>query len=784
MRQSVPFLVLLCLLGCFDLGALDVDGPVDGPVGHSENSGGGQDGSGGSGPPTGGIIHCFPGETAIDTPAGSRPIAQLRVGDEVWGYDQGLAQRIVSVVTALHRHEAQPLGVLETESGQVLHLTSEHPVFSVEHGRYVPAAEFESGMEMLVAALPLGAADGLSPSHGQIALLPTAARGGFMETARVAPVFNLTVAGTRNYFASGVLVHNKSPCEPWMCGGGCPCQHTGGNMPLIEACFGPGTPIDTPAGPRAIEALTVGDAVWAFDHLTEQRVIGSVTATHHHGPGPVGRLRSSDGLDLHVTGNHPVFDSTQLRYVPASDMANGAQVVLASDGLNRGSQLTVAQVRFAPAVSRESRHNLTVAGHHNYFAGGVLVHNKSAPCTAGFWPVATCGPCPAWEHGGNCQHEIAGPCVDLGLACAHPVVGVAPVCANDAPATTTPAPLLEPFPSMPPTLPSDAGILTDGASVDGGPTAAQVEQRAAYIERLVSYFGFDHGARGRLADALAAGMLPVALIREVASPRGTLALGEIVARWLAIPPNAQSAPTAAADDGEVLGEFVNVVGRTLATPNLARLGYLLPTHWQHLVQQARLGSMFASGSDHLADAGLPHDRRSLLSTKAFLRAHPTPSDRGHALARALLCEEWPAHNPPALAPTVTSTRYAAYAELAANPFCAQCHRTTDGLGLALEQYDAQGDLRLSEGGVAISPAGRVHGSVVVGVEALSERLATVATGQCIARSLLQSALGRPLRSEDACSIDWVVAGLGVELDLRKGIVSVATSPAFEQGAAQ
>jgi hypothetical protein len=57
-------------------------------------------------------------------------------------------------------------------------------------------------------------------------------------------------------------------------------------------------------------------------------------------------------------------------------------------------------------------------------------------------------------------------------------------------------------------------------------------------------------------------------------------------------------------------------------------------------------------------------------------------------------------------------------------------------------------------------------------------LADVTLAACVAKSLLASALRRPLTAADACSVQWVVLGMQGRIDLRGALLSVITSPAF------
>ena len=199
-------------MGALGAGLLILVSACGGRVG-SQQSGGpsgqaGQTGSGGSsstdppgccGPP---IVTCFAAGTPIDTPLGPRPIEQLAVGQEVLGYDEALQAVVARPVTARMRHDDAIVGQLVLDDGRTIVATPNHPFYVQSARDYRPAGELTSGADLL--------------SLQDTGLLSGAtATGYFLDPAPVhAPVFNITVEGVHNYFAAGVLVHNKSPLDP------------------------------------------------------------------------------------------------------------------------------------------------------------------------------------------------------------------------------------------------------------------------------------------------------------------------------------------------------------------------------------------------------------------------------------------------------------------------------------------------------------------------------------------------------------------------------------------
>jgi hypothetical protein len=156
-----------------------------------------------------------------------------------------------------------------------------------------------------------------------------------------------------------------------------------------DSCFAAGTPIATPSGHRPIEELELGDLVLAYDEPTGRVVPRPVTATFVHLDQRVGSLLLSDGRVMRVTANHPIYLPDQQRYAAAGELA-GDERLLALSGSAQTSSLIAGA--FQASTAAATVYNITVAGEHNYFAEGVLVHNKS---DAGCHPVSFSGVCSA-----------------------------------------------------------------------------------------------------------------------------------------------------------------------------------------------------------------------------------------------------------------------------------------------------------------------------------------------------------------------------------------------------
>jgi hypothetical protein len=110
----------------------------------------------------------------------------------------------------------------------------------------------------------------------------------------------------------------------------------------------------------------------------------------------------------------------------------------------------------------------------------------------------------------------------------------------------------------------------------------------------------------------------------------------------------------------------------------------------------------------------------LLTQIAFLaaQAHPGRSSatlRGKALRELLLCQQVP-RPPPNVdfsliedPKSVLRTARERLTAHRANPVCAGCHKITDPIGLALENFDGAGQFRATERGAPIDTSGSLDG---------------------------------------------------------------------------
>lgn len=214
-----------------------------------------------------------------------------------------------------------------------------------------------------------------------------------------------------------------------------------------------------------------------------------------------------------------------------------------------------------------------------------------------------------------------------------------------------------------------------------------------------------------------------------------------------------------------------------------------------------LGALYGVRVDQRAFGGwMPYEfpaetpHAGLLTLPAFLMLDPShegrssPTIRGKLVRESLLCEKVPA--PPAnvnftlVQDTNDPVHKTARKRLSAHnesPACAGCHRITDPIGLALENYTPVGAYRSHENGELIDPSGTFDGKPYGNAMELTKLLRdSEGAPACVVQRVVEYGVGRTLSSGEeawlgALSQSFAQEGFRFPALLRQ----VATSPAFQ-----
>ncbi|MCW6005385.1 hypothetical protein K1W54_12445 [Micromonospora sp. CPCC 205371] len=130
----------------------------------------------------------------------TKPISEIKVGDQVLAADPETGQQEPRTVTQLWFHEDTLKGLQVND--HVIETTEDHPFWNADDGRWQPAGSLDSG---------------------DLLITKTGARvhvGGIVAGAEwLATAYNLTVQGLSTYYVlagnTPVLVHNTSGCGDW-----------------------------------------------------------------------------------------------------------------------------------------------------------------------------------------------------------------------------------------------------------------------------------------------------------------------------------------------------------------------------------------------------------------------------------------------------------------------------------------------------------------------------------------------------------------------------------------
>lgn len=189
---------------------------------------------------------------------------------------------------------------------------------------------------------------------------------------------------------------------------------------------------------------------------------------------------------------------------------------------------------------------------------------------------------------------------------------------------------------------------------------------------------------------------------------------------------------------------------------------------------------------------LPADgpRQGLLGQVSFLAlaAHAnttSPTRRGLFIREVLLCQDLPPPpaNVDASIPEPDADAHTMRERLAKHmedPYCASCHRQTDPIGLAFENFDGLGGWRPDDEGYPVDPSGDFDTQPFADAVGLENLLsADPDLGACLVRTMFQYSRGQMWAEADEALMDWHSQGLREEGHRVQWLLrDIALSPGF------
>ena len=137
-------------------------------------------------------------------------------------------------------------------------------------------------------------------------------------------------------------------------------------------CFVKGTKIQTPQGEVAIESLTAGREVLAWDEAEHKIVVGIVDELIVHDNSTPGTLVLGNGVFMGITGDHPVYIAAKHEWIPVAGLQKGDEVTFYHSETK--STDTQAFSSFEINLPVQTTYNLKVRHYENSFAAGMLAH--------------------------------------------------------------------------------------------------------------------------------------------------------------------------------------------------------------------------------------------------------------------------------------------------------------------------------------------------------------------------------------------------------------------------
>jgi intein/homing endonuclease len=292
------------------------------------------------------LVHnrCFVAGTEITLANGDvKNIEDVVVGEQVLTYNQENGKTELGIVGELKSHEVNSVVRLTLDKENIIITTFEHPFF-VEGREWVKAGELQ----------PLDVCKKVDGSESVISNVE------IIEETHT--VYNLlSVSENHNFFANGILVHNKY-------------------------CFIAGTKITMEDGSeKNIEDVVEGDVVLSFNETTFEKEYNKVTKLYTPVHDDLVIYHLSNNTSITSTFDHPYYIEDYKLASHAPELTNGRYEDLNSEvskikvgdilHLSDGSRESIVDIIELERIPTQT-YIFSVENNHNFYANGILVHNK------------------------------------------------------------------------------------------------------------------------------------------------------------------------------------------------------------------------------------------------------------------------------------------------------------------------------------------------------------------------------------------------------------------------
>ena len=276
--------------------------------------------------------NCFPAYTLIRMADGEAKVIQdIQAGDRVLSYNEKLGENTVSVVGEVQKTTTNllfTLSFMNKNDEDTIQCTPLHRFF-IEGKGWVPAQD-------IVVGDVIKFSDGVTEQITKVS-----------QNNEVVEVYHIiNVEPDHTYYAQDILVHN------------------------YKSCFIAGTEITLANGDvKNIEDVIVGEEVLTYNEDKKETEAGVVGDLKKHEVDSVIRLTLDNENVIVTTAEHP-FYVLDGGWIKAGEL-QPLDVCLKEDG--KESLISSVEVL-------EEKHEvfnlLSVSENHNFFANGILVHNK------------------------------------------------------------------------------------------------------------------------------------------------------------------------------------------------------------------------------------------------------------------------------------------------------------------------------------------------------------------------------------------------------------------------